>query len=648
MVKSKTNPGRFSLIVILVLIPEIFFTSTFGQGVTTCDSVFIAKGYLVTFSDSTLRFANDTSICLPNNIDYKVRKDKEYRSAAFYENIKDKSDKNLLVKELYDAMIREQQDTLKLPEGQKTANYHPEYAGKTIGRIDIMPVDIIEGDVNDLSAYARSGYSAVLNKLHKDTRQTIVKKNLTFKEGDVLGAYTISDNEYYLRSLRYIEDTKIYVLTDSLKPEIANILVVVKDVFPFNFGIGIGGLTDYTLGINDVNILGSGHEFSNSFRYDASKNPALGYKGELSFKNLWGSFLDASLQYRNNALEELYKMTAKREFITPETKYGGGIELFQQKTSIQVIINDSASITIPFTKNYFDQWFGRAFLLNSIDRKSLVLKARYMTTRYSQRPLVEADTNQQFYDVNLLMGSVTLLKQNHYKEHMLLGYGITEDIDYGYAIELSYGYQFSEFFKAPYIGISLKAADKFNMGYIGGGIEYGGHINHGYLAQGLLRAGFTYYSPLFKAKLFHYRFLMKFNYTEGIRLYPYEVLDLRKEIRGLSASGIEGEKRLVARFELVTFLKGNLIGFRFSPNLFYDAGFLNAGTRLLSSKSFYSFLGMGVRIRNENLAFQTIIIRLGYYTGNPVKSGQWGAGLSTSTPDVIRDYDIVKPDLLRY
>jgi len=58
--------------------------------------------------------------------------------------------------------------------------------------------------------------------------------------------------------------------------------------------------------------------------------------------------------------------------------------------------------------------------------------------------------------------------------------------------------------------------------------------------------------------------------------------------------------------------------------------------------------GIGVRIRNENLAFQTIIIRAGYYTGNPLKDAHFGAGFTTSTPDVIRDYEIVKPDVLRY
>ena len=160
----------------------------------------------------------------------------------------------------------------------------------------------------------------------------------------------------------------------------------------------------------------------------------------------------------------------ERKFITPETKYGGGIELFHQKTTADITLSDTVTVKVPYTKDYFDQWIGRNFLLDKISRKSIVLKARFMTTLYTSRPEVEADTNQQFYNVYLLLGSISLLKTNHYKERMLLGYGLVEDVDFGYALELTGGYQFNEFFTSPYLGLSLKVAHKYNLGYIGGGI----------------------------------------------------------------------------------------------------------------------------------------------------------------------------------
>jgi hypothetical protein len=639
----------YSLGIIVLIVLETLISLVQGQEKNAAvDSVKVPLGYMVVFRDTILRFPRDTLLALPEDSHYRIRKDKGFNSEAFYDSMKVKSNNNLLAKGIYEAMTRGKQDSISGEVMQNLVNYHPEYVNKRIGKITIHTVDIIHGNIYDTTAQRVSGYSAFLNKVHKDTWPAIIRKNLTIHEGDVLGAYTVSDNEYYLRSLSYIEDANIIVTMDSLNPDVANLLVITKDVFPLTLGLSMGSFSDYTLEVNDINIAGTGHEFRNRIRYTAGSSPPIGYTGELSFKNLWGSFVDAYVLYRNTALEDLYRLTLKREFITPETKYGGGIELFQIKTSLTAEVSDSVSVKVPYTKNYFDQWIGRVFLLNPVTRRSIVLKARYMMTYYIQRPQVEADTNQQFYNNNLLLGSLTLLQRNHYKENMLLGFGLVEDVDFGNAIEVTYGYQFGEFLDAPYLGFSFKAARNFTIGYLGGGIEYGGFLYRGIIIQGLFRTALTYYSPLFEIRRTHYRFLFRVNYTEGIRRYPYEILSIGKEIRGLSKSGIEGDRRLVLRFEAVGFLNGNLLGFRFSPNIFYDAAFVNTGSSLFSAGSYYSGLGIGVRIRNENLAFRTIIIRLAYYPDNPVKNGHFGMGLSTSTPDVIRDYEIVKPDVLKY
>jgi hypothetical protein len=640
---------RYITGLFLLIMLDALITSAAGQEKNTAvDSVKVPLGYQVVFRDTVLRFSKDTLLVLPRGSNYKIKKDKEFHSAAFYDSMRVKSSNNRLVQGLYETMVRKQPDSISGNTPQNNENYHPEYVNKRIGKINIQTVDIIHGNLYDTSAQAVRGYSAMLNKLHRDTWTSIIRKNLTVHEGDMLGAYTVSDNEYYLRSLSYIEDVRIIVTVDSLHPDVANLLVITKDVFPLTLGLSMGSFSDYTVEVNDINIAGTGHELRNRLRYKAGSSHPFGYTGELSFKNISGSFVDAYLLYRNNELEDLYRLTLKREFITPETKYGGGIELFQLKTSANVEVSDSVTVSVPYTKNYFDQWIGRVFLLNTVTRRSIVLKTRYMITRYTQRPQVEADTNQQFYNADLLLGSVTLLRRNHYKENMLLGFGLVEDVDFGTAVELTFGYHFGEFLDAPYLGLSYKTAHKIGLGYLGGGIEYGGYLYQDKITQGLLRTAVTYYSPLFDIGRTHYRFLCRANYTEGIRRYPYEILSIGKEIRGMSKSGIEGDRRLALRVELVGFLNASLLGFKFSPNVFYDAAFVNTGTTLLSAGSFYSGLGFGVRIRNENLAFRTIIIRLAYYPDNPVKDGHFGLGFTTSNPDVIRDYEIVKPDVLKY
>ena len=287
---------RFFRIVLFIFIACLPFSGIFGQvSPVIYDSVFVRRGYILVTGDSVIRFASDTTFLVPDSVKYKVKKDREYHSQTFYGNFQDKSEQNILLKGLYSTMIREQRDTSSVNPDLNTENYHPELDNKTVGRITVINVDLVEGDVNNPLQSANSGYAKALNRIHNDTRESIILKNLTIREGGRLGAYTLADNEYHLRSLKYIEDARIFTIPDSLNPEIVNLMVVVKDLFPFTIGFGIGGITDYTLGVNDINIAGTGHEFTNSFRYNASSDPSFGYRGELSFNNLWGSFIDTRI-----------------------------------------------------------------------------------------------------------------------------------------------------------------------------------------------------------------------------------------------------------------------------------------------------------------------------------------------------------------
>ncbi len=236
-------------IIPFILIAGTSFSSAFGQvSPGKMDSVFVPRGYMIVTRDTIMHFHSDTSIFLPHDSRYKIKRDKDYRSGLFYENFQEKSEKSLLLKGIYSTLIREQSDTSNSGQPKEIDNYQPQIAGKSIGRIEVFAVDIISGDVDNPSVSDKSFYARSLNRIHRDTRESIIRKSLTLREGDILGAYSITDNEYHLRSLKYIEDARIFTVADSLDPEKLNLVVVVKDLFPFTVGIGIGGITDYTLG----------------------------------------------------------------------------------------------------------------------------------------------------------------------------------------------------------------------------------------------------------------------------------------------------------------------------------------------------------------------------------------------------------------
>ncbi len=205
-----------------------------------------------------------------------------------------------------------------------------------------------------------------------------------------------------------------------------NLLVAVKDLLPFSVGIGTGGPKELSLSFTDINFLGTGNGFANGLHYNGNARPLFRYSGRLSFQNIGGSFVNTDLAYTDNSLESSFVIKVRRDFITPETRYGGGIEAYHKKNILTITENDSNLVTMQISTNFFDQWVGRVFLLDMVKRNSIILKARYMTTRYTQRPTVTIDSNQQYYNTNLFLASLSLIRKNHYKERMLIGYGLVK------------------------------------------------------------------------------------------------------------------------------------------------------------------------------------------------------------------------------
>jgi hypothetical protein len=67
----------------------------------------------------------------------------------------------------------------------------------------------------------------------------------------------------------------------------------------------------------------------------------------------------------------------------------------------------------------------------------------------------------------------------------------------------------------------------------------------------------------------------------------------------------------------VLFSPVNFYGFRFAVFGFADAGFLFGTNEFVGSGDFLSAVGLGIRIRNDNLLFNTLQIRLGFFPSLP-------------------------------
>jgi hypothetical protein len=77
---------------------------------------------------------------------------------------------------------------------------------------------------------------------------------------------------------------------------------------------------------------------------------------------------------------------------------------------------------------------------------------------------------------------------------------------------------------------------------------------------------------------------------------------------------------------------------------FFDLGIIGSNKKMIFTQDYYAGLGMGIRIRNENLVFKTILIRLAYYPNHPADMGGVGFILEEQSRTRFYSFQPRKPE----
>jgi len=81
--------------------------------------------------------------------------------------------------------------------------------------------------------------------------------------------------------------------------------------------------------------------------------------------------------------------------------------------------------------------------------------------------------------------------------------------------------------------------------------------------------------------------------------------------------------------------------------LFVDAGLINKKNKILAESPVYSGIGAGIRIKNENLVFNTIQLRFSFYPVAPANSELQNIHLSGMATPHPESFIIPKPVILK-
>jgi Omp85 superfamily domain len=147
----------------------------------------------------------------------------------------------------------------------------PDPLGKTIERIVVAPHDVFLPRFDPVPTF--------FNVFHSTTKPYIIRQELLFKEGDVVGPDTLAESERNLRGFFALAVARIVTARSQIPGHVV-VVVVAKDLWTLrpnlNFTIENGHLDFFSVTLAEHNVLGRNKFFGLNFRLD----PAAYWLGE--------------------------------------------------------------------------------------------------------------------------------------------------------------------------------------------------------------------------------------------------------------------------------------------------------------------------------------------------------------------------------
>lgn len=570
----------------------------------------------------------------------------------FYDSLKYKASQRKLTRMVYDALISPPR-----PYVDKKAlalNYYSQLEGKIISEIKIIPLDVFGPTFQDTTRKAKSKIELTANKIHTKSNLKTIEKLLFFKVGDVVDPEVIYENERIIRSLPYIKEISILLTLDTIYPAFVKVTILTKDRFSFGVTGNVNGIQSAAFEIYDNNLFGVGHEIGVVFAGHVNKQPYLGTETFYKIKNISGKFIDISFAYLNTYKSEGFRFVLNKPFITPSVKWGYGATALRMFRANWIFSNDVIQTELPMDFWYYGAWTGRSFQVNKNEpeKSQIILAGGYNAQKFHALPDINPGYEDYFLNRTFFLSSITFTQRRYVQDELVFSYGITEDIPEGFKNEIVYGYEINEFQQRHYAHLLLSNGNLLinKKGYLYLASDIGGYFGKNGFEQGQIDAHINFISRQIKIGDKRSRLFTKADYTIGLDRLEIENLNLNRNnaIRGFSSRQTFGKQRLTLNMEYVVFLNHEFYKFNMAVFMFTDVGVIGSNKEFILTQNYYSGLGLGVRLHNENLVFKTIQLRLAFYPFHPDDMSFVGFVLDEQSKRQFYSFEPVQPQPLRF
>ncbi|MBN1158644.1 MAG: hypothetical protein JXA61_04625 [Bacteroidales bacterium] len=528
------------------------------------------------------------------------------------------------------------------------------YDDRIIRDIRISRVDMFAFSIMDTGYISGSWLEKTGNTLHTDTRMKMIRRNILVSPGEKISALLLTENERIIRSLPYIMDARFLIKTVPEQPDSVDLVLLVKDLWPVGFGGGLSGLDAGNISLWNVNMLGLGHQLRTTLYWDADHAPVLGSYLSYGISNIYGSFISSRLKYVNRWNKRSYLVNIYRDFKTSGLKYAGAVDFENTRSLERIELIDTVLSQIGLNYTRGDLWFGRMFTLpgkpGANMRSGIFLTGRASYIKFHEGPETRRNYLYDFQDKKQLLFSVAWSRQGFQKDNHIYTFDRTEDVPFGYLFEITSGMEWTAYKTRPYIAGSISAGNYLmNFGYLYGLLQYGTFFNQGVAEQGAVNVRLRYFTGLRKGRILDFRSFASLTYQSLMNPSDGEYVSLenRNGIGGLTSREMRGDQKVLLNLESVIFTPLRLLGFRFVFFASVDMGLIWRDGMNITDDDFFNGIGIGCRIRNDQLVFDTFELRFTFYPGCEEASARYFDAGSVAGLK-LNDFYPHEPSILKY
>ncbi|MBY0482037.1 MAG: hypothetical protein K2Q21_11825 [Chitinophagaceae bacterium] len=540
------------------------------------------------------------------------------------------------------------------------------FKGKIIHKIVVQKLNFNE-IINDTShSSIQNFFNDIGNKLHPNTAERVIRRNLFFAAGDTLYPALVADNERYLRDISYLQDAQIRIKNNAQFPNEVDVTVVCKDVFPVGGSADLGSEKLINFEVNDDNVAGTGDRIAFKNIIDLDRTPHYGFGGQFLKRNIFGSFASINMGFSNfeNAFnsgrkeETVWYFKADLPLVNPYSLWTGSYEASIRFTKNNYISDSLYNSDFKYQYRILDAWVGynvgaRKGLSEQIKKRLKHLVALRSVYRhfYDMPDIYKLNYNSDYSNLTSVLASVSVFEQDYYHTNYIYGFGRNEDVPEGFSISLISGWTNRNNISRPYLGFDYQrnyfTRRKSYLNFI---FRTGTYFNDKEFQDISFLTAVEYFTRLRKITNSKWltRQFMSGSVTQLARTRLNEPLYI-SSIYGLPDLGdrtLKASTRITFNYECVFYNTWKFFGFNFAPFGFTNISYMREKGQDITKGQIYSAFGGGARTRNENLVFGTMELRAYYYPKTLNNMNPWNIVFNTALRYKYNSQLVKKPDFV--